>query len=553
MMAADEEQTLSRMKSIQAEVVAPQMSSFQGRIFKTTGDGFLAEFSSVVNAVSCAVAIQEAMKNHGAGMPEDAAIQFRIGINLGDVMADGHDIFGDGVNVAARLEALAPPGGITVSANVRSNVGTKLRHEFKDQGSVTLKNIPEPVQVFQIDVHGTRKDAPKPLELPDRPSIAVLPFSSMSHDTEQEFFVDGLTEDLITDLSRNRGLFVIARNSTFAYKGRSVDARQIARELGVRYLLEGSARRAANRIRINVQLIDAAEGGHLWADRFDRDSADVFAVQDEITKHIVEALVGHLMPLPVPKRPANLDAYDLCVRGRKLLSATVGLRAPLREGISWLERAIALDPSYAEAHRWLAFGLWTSWVNYNEPMDLIRARAVEAAERAVELDPNDSSNYCVLALVLSYERRWQECERALKRGLELNPSASDTLIVASEIATFGGQPELGIEYARKAIRLDPQTPLWYWGLGLSLYAARRYDEAVATLMREETYRTASRRILAASLAQLGRLDEAKDEASFFMASNPNFTISYWIGTQPIRDPVIQKHFEDGYRKAGLPE
>lgn len=557
MMGEDEAGTLAALKARRHQILNPVLSQHSGRLVKVMGDGVLVEFVSAVDAVQCAVALQKGFAAANDGVPPDKQILLRVGINLGDVIVEGTDIYGEGVNIAARLEGMAPPGGIVISDAVHRQVTGKLKETLLDLGAKLLKNIAAPVQVYAVLSEPSipvQKGFVEPPPLPDRPSIAVLPFSSMSHDAEQEFFVDGLTEDLITDLSRNAGLFVIARNSTFAYKGKSIDARQIAKEVGVRYLLEGSARRAANRIRVNVQLIDATGGGHLWADRFDRDSKDVFAVQDEVTKHIVEALVGKLTPLPVAKRPANLAAYDLCVRARKLLTQSAGLRAPNRESITLLERAIALDQDYAEAHRWLGFSLWVSWINCNEPMELARARGVWEAERAVELDPNDGGNHWVLAYLLSYERRWEECEQALRSAFQLNPNSADALIVAAEIAIYRGEPKLGIEYATKALRLDPQPASWYfWILGQAEYAAHQYDEAIITLSREETYRTGSRRILAASLAQAGRIEEAKDEASFFMASNPDFTISYWEETQPIRDPHIRNHFVEGYRKAGLPE
>ncbi len=389
------------------------------------------------------------------------------------------------------------------------------------------------------------------MPLPAKPSIAVLPFTNMSNDPVQEEFVDGLTEDLITDLSRSSGLFVIASNSVFAYKGRHMDVRRIARELGVRHLLEGSARRAAGRVRINAQLIDAIEGDHLWAERFDRSLEDIFAVQDEVTGKIVEALVGRLTTHAARNRPANLEAYELCVRARALSFQTA---ITAREAIFLLEQALALDPGYAEAHRWLALNLWLGWEFFDAPIDPNRARALAEAQRAVALDPNDAGNRWVLAIILGHERRWGESDAEFDATVRLDPNYADAWAMRSDLLTLKGQPAEAVEYVRKALRLNPYPPGWYyWMLGQAQYALRDYESAVQTLRRPETYRNASRRFLAASLAQLGRLEEARREAQMFMMSNPGFSIRHWSASQPFRDEDVRQHFIEGYRMAGLPE
>jgi TolB-like protein/class 3 adenylate cyclase len=556
LMEQDEVGTLTALKARRRDVLGPLVAQHRGRLVKVMGDGVLIEFASAVNAVQCAVDLQERMAEANDSLPEARHIVLRIGINLGDVIVEGSDLYGDGVNVAARLESLADPGDICVSGSVYEQVKRKLDSRFDELGQQAIKNISEPVQVYRVRscAAGVQEpDGPeqKRWPLPAKPSIAVLPFTNMSNDPEQEYFVDGLTEDLITDLSRNVGLFVIARHSTFAYKGKSMDVRQIARDLGVRYLVEGSARRSAGRVRINVQLIDAIGGDHLWAERFDRSQEDFFVVQDEVTGKIVEALVGRLMVPPARNRPANLEAYDLCVRGRALIG-----RSPEsgRESCLLLQQAITLDPRYAEAHRWLAVNRWAAWVHWGEPMEPNRRMAVATAEEAVVLDPNDAGCRWVLGLVLAYERRWPESEAAFAAALELDPSHADAWAMLADMAVFSGQPTAAIEHAQRALRLNPHPAGWYyWELGLAQYAARQYDSAVVTLRKEATYRTVSRRILAASLAQLGRIDEARQEAALFMAGNPLFTISHWSSTQPFRDEGMREHFVDGYRKAGLPE
>ncbi|ASY71903.1 guanylyl cyclase [Sinorhizobium fredii USDA 205] len=553
----NEASTLAALKERRRTILAPLVAHHHGRIVKVMGDGVLVEFGSAVNAVACAVELQHRMAEANDGLPEDRKVVLRIGINLGDVVVDGGDLYGDGVNVANRLQGIAGPGDICVAGSVYDQVKRKLDFGFDELGLQTVKNIAEPVLVYRVwsssstmqDYYGQAEKAALPL--PGKPSIAVLPFTNMSNDTEQETFVDGLTEDLITDLSRTSGLFVIASNSVFAYKGRHVDVRRIARELGVRYLLEGSARRAAGRVRINAQLIDAIGGDHLWAERFDRSLEDIFAVQDEVTGKIVEALVGRLTTPPARSRPTNLEAYELCVRARAL-----GLQTALvaREAIFLLERAIALDPEYAEAYRWLALNLWCGWEFWDEPMDPNRARAEAEAQRAVALDPNDAGNRWVLGTILGHERRWAESDAEFDATLRLDPNCADAWAMRSDLITLNGRPADAVEYVRKALRLNPHPPGWYyWMLGQAQYALRDYESAVQTLLRPETYRTTSRRLLAASLAQLGRMEEARQEAEMFMISNPNFTIRHWSASQPIRDEDVRQHFVDGYRMAGLPE
>jgi TolB-like protein/class 3 adenylate cyclase len=552
LMERDEAGTHSALKDRRKTIFEPVVHEHGGRIVKLMGDGLLVEFTSAVNAVQGAIELQRRMTQANEPLPDDHRILLRIGINLGDVIEDDSDIYGEGVNIAARLETLAEPGGIFVSGKVHDEARGKVAAVFDDMGEQILKNIVAPVHVYRLrraDFDGKKE----PLPLPAKPSIAILPFTNMSTDSEQECFADGLTEDLITDLSRNAGLFVIARNSTFAYKGKSVDVRRIAGDLGVRYLLEGSARRAAGRVRINVQLIDAVGGGHLWAERFDRNLEDVFAVQDEVTAKIVEALIGRLTA-PLPRnRPKSIEAYDLCVRARILTEHTP---QAAREAHLLLKQAIALDPDYAEAHRWLAHNRFMAWAHWGEPADPNRNMAVELARRAVALDPNDAGCHWILGLVLTYENRWPEADAEWATAFALDPNHADAWAHVSDISCLRGQAAEGLEQIEKAFRLNPRPVSWYyWLLGQAQYAVHQYEAAVMTLRNEDTYRTGSRRILAASLAQLGRLEEARREAEMFLVSNPHFTISRWLSGQPFRDEAaaVRDHFIEGYRKAGLPD
>jgi TolB-like protein/cytochrome c-type biogenesis protein CcmH/NrfG len=418
-------------------------------------------------------------------------------------------------------------------------------------GGQWIATVPRVGYRFTVAVEQPGDAKRKPLPLPGKPSIAVLPFVNVSKNPEQEAFADGLTEDLITDLSRIPGLFVIARNSVFAYKGRAADVRRIAEDLGVRYLLEGSARRAAGRVRINAQLVDAVSGDHLWAERFDRSMEDVFAVQDEVTSKIMQALLGRLHASPPRNRPSNLEAYDLCVRARKLMDDSP---QTAQEAHLMLTRAVSLDPQYAEAYRWLAMNHWMGWVHSGGPAEPAREIALELARKAVAIDPNDAGCRWILAYLLAYERSFAEADKEFAKATELDPNEADTWAALSDIAVLAGRVEEGLEHIRKAFRLNPFPASWYYlTLGQAQYAAREYTAAVETLRRDETYRTSSRRFLAASLAQLGRLDEARAEVELFLIGNPRFSTRHWAATEPFRDAATLEHFIDGYRKAGLPE
>lgn len=389
---------------------------------------------------------------------------------------------------------------------------------------------------------------------PAKGSIAVLPFINMSGDSEQEFFTDGLTEDIITDLSNVPGFFVIARNSTFAYKGKPTDVRQIAHDLGVKYILEGSARRSDKRLRINVQLIDAAEGGnHVWAERFDRELADLFAVQDEVTRRVVESIAGKLNIGAKTERyhPANLKAYDLVVRSRDqwLVSKSANEEARVH-----LERAVTLDPNYCEAHLGLAWVLLSSWLYWGESQEPNRSAALAMAERAVAIDPKDSDAHLCLGHALLHERRWDEAEMQYDISLQLNPNNAITYVFMADFLVVIGRPKQAVEAAAMALRLNPRpSGKYFWAIGFAQLADGQYENAVATLRREETYRTPSRRLLAVALALLGRKDEAQDEARHFIASSPHWRISSWIENESFRNPQDAQFWHDAYRLAGLPE
>jgi TolB-like protein len=558
LMEADEVGTLAAIRALRSELVDPQIADHRGRIVKLMGDGALCEFASVVEAVACAVAIQKAMAERQQNASEAEPMCFRIGINLGDIVVeDDGDLYGDGVNVAARLEQLAEPGGILISGTAYDHLQGKLDCDLTFVGERALKNIVRPVRVYHVGWERHPVDEPERSSavqpgLPNRASIAVLPFTNMSSDPEQEYFADGLAEDLITDLSKVAGLLVIARNSSFTYKGSAVDIRSVARELGVRYVIEGSVRRAAARIRINAQLIDAADNSHLWADRFDRDLADIFALQDEVVGRIIDALADALPSASriTSRRATSLVAYDLFVRGRVLVTQSVEGNRTARPH---LERSIEIDPGFAEAHAWLAMSHHFAWAYWGEATERHPVLALAAAQRAVSLDPEDAVAHAILADVLIFAGRAEEGEAELATALRINPNHADAWTFLGQLRAFEGKAVEGIDHVRKALRLNPYPPGWYyWLLGLAQYAAGRYENAVDTLRHESTRGMGSQRILAASLAQLGRVEEAKAEVVQFLASHPHFSMQHWADTQPFRHEADRQHFIDGYVKAGLP-
>ncbi|WP_287308023.1 adenylate/guanylate cyclase domain-containing protein [Mesorhizobium sp.] len=423
LMETDEAGTLAALKSRRKQVLQPLVARHHGRVFKVTGDGVMVEFASAVNALQCAIDVQHAMAAANAALPEKLRIALRIGVNLGDVMVEGSDLYGDGVNIAARLETTAEPGGILISGTIYDHVRNKIEVGFEDLGAQTVKNIALPVRIYRVSgtppvVISTSK------AITDKPSIAVLPFTNMSSDPEQEYFADGLAEDLITDLSKVPGLLVIARNSTFAYKGRSVDVRSVARDLRVHYVLEGSVRREKARVRINAQLIDATDSSHLWADRFDRDLADVFLLQDEVVGTIVNAL-SDVLPAAATsstRRAASLEAYDLFVRGRVLV-----IQSPEsnRAAPPLLERAIELDPGFADAHAWLAMSHHFAWAYWLDAPERHHSLALAAARRAVSLDPENAVAHAIFGDVLIYDGKPDEGAAELATALRVNPNHAD--------------------------------------------------------------------------------------------------------------------------------
>jgi len=518
LMGADEEGTLARLKALRAELIDPAIAEHHGRIVKTTGDGLLVEFASVVDAMRCAIGWQGRMAERDE--PAPGRIEWRIGVNLGDVIIDGEDIFGDGVNIAARLEAMAEPGGICVSRTVITQTRGKLDFPVEDLGDQNLRNIAQPVHVFRVLAE--EKKMPEPaspaLALPDKPSIAVLPFANMSGDPEQEYFVDGMVEEIITALSRIRWLFVVARNSSFTYKGQTVDVKQVGRELGVRYVLEGSVRKGGNRVRITGQLIDAVSGTHLWADRFDGVIEDVFELQDKVASSVAGVIEPTLQAAETARsagRPtADLTAYDLYLRAYAMVLSSA---RQIPEALRLLEQAIDHDPRYGPALAWAAFCCHRLLLDgRSEDPVADRRKGADFARRALEVAGDDPGILANAAQALAYFGADIGAMMVLvDRALVLNPSFARGWHISGALRNWAGQPDVAIEHIEAALRLSPRarvgTPLLQ--IGYAHFFSRRFDEAVPKLLlaiQEDPSFPSPYRTLAACYAHMGRLDDARE-------------------------------------------
>jgi adenylate cyclase len=558
LMGADEEGTLSRLNAHRREFLEPKIADHRGRIVKRTGDGILIEFASAVDAARCAVEIQHGMIERNAPVPQDKRIELRIGIHVGDVIIEDGDIFGDGVNIAARLEGIAQPGGICISDDAYRQVRGKLDANFQDAGEQELKNIARPVRVYQLQPGGGATEAPA-LALPDKPSIAVLPFQNLSGDPEQEYFADGMVEDIISGLSRIKWLFVIARNSTFTYKGRPVDVKQVGRELGVRYVLEGSVRKVADRVRITGQLIDAATGAHVWGERYDRRLEDIFALQDEITLNVVGAIEPSLRDAEIErvkrKRPDSLDAYDLVLRA--LPHVYVAMPEEATKAVPPLEKALALEPSYAGAHGLLAWCHEILFVRAGFKEEN-RAAAIHHAQAAITHGRDDATALALGAFVIGMvEHDRVTAMEAFERALALSPSSAFTLFLGCIVLAYAGEAERAIDWAERALRVSPIDRLANFAqhiIAIAHFQRGRYEEAANFARRAVQSNpsfSVSHSLLAAALAKLGRTEDAKAAATQVLALQPSFSSSETCTALGIV-PALAKPLAEAWREVGLP-
>ena len=563
LMGVDEAGTYARLKARFSELVEPKIAEYNGRVVKLMGDGLLAEFPSVLEAVSWAVEVQTEVARINDNETDDQRIEYRVGINLGDVIVDGDDIFGDGVNIAARLQEIAKAGGVCISEKVHAEVHGKLGVDFADGGAQEMKNIAQPIHVWRWSPNGqepvkratVKQDTE--LSLPGKPSIAVLPFDNMSGDPDHEFFSDGLTEDIITELSRFSELFVIARNSSFTYKGRAVKIQDVGRDLGVRYVLEGSVRRGSNRVRVTAQLVETETGTHLWADRYDRELIDVFDLQDEITQAIVAVLPGRLELVEANrierKVPADMAAYDYLLAGK--IHHHRCTREDNSKSQQLLERAIELDPAYATAYAWKACVLGQAMGRgfRPDPGELFR-QSVEAVEKAISLDQNDVECHRILCEIDMVRQHWEDAEQHNDRALSLNPNHPLLAAQKGELLTWLGKPEAGTEWVRKAMRLDRYSaPLWAHLLGRALMMLRRYAEAIEAYRQSSLERFAYHADMAGCYAALGMASDAKSEAGRALKLKPDFSTSDYVENLTYKEFQDREHHRELLRKAGLPE
>ena len=563
LMAIDAHAAVAALDAARA-VFRAQIESSCGRVVDMAGDSVLAVFETAAGAVITALAVQRELGASSDSAPEDRQMPFRIGVHLGDVIekADG-TVYGDGVNIAARLQALAEPGGIVVSDAVHGAVRGRVGAEFFDQGEQKVKNIAHAVRAFRVappsadGLAATSTSSAPALRLPDMPSLAVLPFINMSGDPEQEYFADGITEDITTDVSKVSGLFVIARNSSFTFKRQNIDIKDVARKLGVRHVLEGSVRRAGTRVRINVQLIDARSGGHVWADRYDRDVEDIFLVQDEVTRKIVEMLEVTLTKresaLRRSRGKVNAEAYDYLIRGRSCLLSFNA--AAVIEGRAMLECAIALDAGLAQAYAYLALACVYEYVNaWNGRTASHLEQALELSRKACEVDPLDPMSHHAMAVALMMLRRLDEAESEARRAVELEPNFSLSHGALGNVLHFTGRHEQALESLERALRFDPQFNMWLHAMGRVELALGRYAAAEATFKRRLIHMPTSdvtRAYLASLYGHTDRHDEARQVWGELMALNPQYTIEHTLRVLPFRNPAPLEHFVEGLRKSGL--
>jgi adenylate cyclase len=561
LMGADEEGTLERLKALRGDLIDPKIAQHHGRLVKTTGDGLLVEFASVIDAVRCAAEVQQAVPEWNTEVPADLRIELRIGINLGDVIADGDDLYGDGVNIAARIEALADAGGVFVSGTVYDQVRDRLPFVFEDRGEQQVKNIARPVRVYRLLLHEVRPTAVgrAPVPLSDKPSIAVLAFHNMSGDPEQEYFSDGVSSDIITELSRNHSLFVISRSSSFTYRGRLIDVRQVSRDLGVRYVVEGSVRRSGNRVRVSAQLVDAEIGNHIWAERYERTLEDVFAVQDEIVEALIDAVSPAVanaeMQRVLRRAPENLGAWETYQRGMWHMSK--GTTSEHEQARLLFRRAAELNPGSAAPFVGLALSYHFDVLTYGARSSIDAAQLQhEAARTAVAIDPQDAEAHAVLGMAFLAIGNLGASIGSAEHGLALNRNSALSHAVRCGALIWSGRHEEGRDECSVVLRLDPRSPMAAAALGTvaaSFYVERGYSEAIETARRCLTAypsHAVVRRSLIAALGQLERRGEATIELREFLSAAPD-VFAFHINKRPAYvAPAFREHMLNGLRKAG---
>jgi adenylate cyclase len=562
-LMADDERATVRTLTQSREIFGEHVQAHQGRIVDTAGDSVLATFDSVVEAVEAAVEVQRTLSEHNEALPDHRQMRFRIGVNLGDIIIrDDGTIYGDGVNVAARLESLAEPSGVMLSEDVYRQVRTKTRLGFADAGEHKIKNIAELVRVYRwtdatADTIPGMVGVEGALPLPDKSSIAVLPFVNMSGDAEQEYFADGLTEDIITELSRFQTFFVIARNSSFAYKGQSINVGKIGQQLGVAYVVEGSVRKTGNRVRITAQLVEAASGNHIWAERYDHDLIDMFDLQDEVTRSIVAAIPARLESADLNrikrKRPEDMAVYDYVLRGKMYHHRCT--KDDNAEALRLLDKAIDLDPEFAESYAWKAGTLGQALARgFGDNKEELFAQDVEAVEKALSLDENNFECHWIMCEVRMMVARLEEAELHHQKALALNPNDPRVVAQRSELLTWLGRPVEGVDWARQAMRLDPYNAAGRAHLlGRALYIARSYEDAIEAYKQVRVPSFSHHAEIAACYAQLGLDERASQNAGKVLTLKPDFSIADYVQGLPFKENRDREQYRAGLCRAGLPE
>ena len=558
LMSADEVSTIRTLTSYR-EAMSTLIKQNRGRVVDAPGDNLLAEFVSVVDAVNCAVEIQRELAERNQELPPERRMQFRMGVNLGDVVEEQDRIYGDGVNIAARLESLAEGGGICISRNAYDQIKSKLDLEFEYLGEKKLKNIAEPVSAYRVRLEpGTAvQKLSGSLELPDKPSVAVLPFNNMSGDPEQNYFADGISEDITTELSRFHSIFVISRNSAFTYRGNAVDARQVGRELGVEYIVEGSVRKSGNRVRVTAQLITVATGHHVWAERYDRNLEDIFDVQDEITETIVSTLAGRIEAAGIErakrKNTENMVAYDYLLRGLDFHKSGRITREEAIQAVEMLTKAVELDPGFARAHAWLACASTSTllWGGYPSPEQMDDAMA--RVQKALSLDENEGEAHRIIgAIYLHRDRQFDRAEYHITKAVTLNPNDANTAAKAAELFSYTGRSQEAVASVKRAMLLNPHHPDWYWQeLGLAHYVGGQYTEAIGAFKRIAKLVEFDYTYLAACCVALGEIEQAKSHIANMRQIRPRASIRYFEQSQPYKNDTDLQRFLDALRKAGL--
>jgi adenylate cyclase len=567
LMGEDEKGTV-RILNTYKEVMTGLIQRHHGRVVSAPGDNVLAEFGSVVDAVECAVEIQKELKTRNAELPENRKMEFRIGVNLGDVIEDGEQILGDGVNIAARLESLSEAGGICISGTAYDQVKNKLNLGYNYLGKQAVKNIAEPIRVYRAlmeperagKVIGERKAKPRKkmaFPMPDKPSIAVLPFVNMSDDPKQEYFSDGMTEEIITALSKVPNLFVISHNSTFTYKGKPVKVKQVSEELGVRYVLEGSVQKSGDKVRITAQLIDALSGHHLWAERYDRDLKDIFALQDEITMKVITALqveltAGEMVGM-IAKGTKNIDAFIKYVQAFELANRLT--KEGNAQAKKILEEAIALDPEYSRLYMGLALTNFLDvWLGMTESPDQSLARAFEFAQKAISLDDSNAAAYSILGAIYAMEKQYDKAIAECERAVSLDPNSAENIYRLSFVLDWAGRAEEAIPYLQNAIRLNPFPNVNYFvHLASSYRDSGQYEKAIEAskkALQQEPNTQFAYIHMAVSYIRLGQEKEARAAAAEILRINPKFSLGRYAKILPFPEPVADRLIED-LRKAGL--